>query len=116
VVTERLRQLADRLAAGFDAYESAEGPLPGFSPPRRASLIWQLVDSSRVSMYVEHLRTASLSLQAANASDAWWFNPILDNLPAHSFRQESPSRVAVRTRGVWRSWHGGTMELAASVC
>lgn len=76
MVTERLRKLADRLAAGFDAYESAEGPLPGFSPSRRASLIWQLVDSSRVSMYVEHLRTASLSQQAANASNAWWFNPI----------------------------------------
>jgi hypothetical protein len=76
VVTERLRQLADRLAAGFDAYEAAEGPLPGFGPSRRASLIWQLVDSSRVSMYVEYLRTASLSRQAADASDAWWFNPI----------------------------------------
>ena len=76
MVTERLRELADRLAAGFDAYEAAEGPLPGFSAGRRASLIRQLVDSSRVSVYVEHLRTASLSQQASDASDAWWFNPI----------------------------------------
>lgn len=76
MVTARLRQLADRLAGGFDAYEAAEGPLAGFVPDRRASLIQQLVESSRASVYVEHLRTASLSPQAADASNAWWFNPI----------------------------------------
>lgn len=75
MVTGRLRQLAGRLAAGLDAYEAAEGPLPGLSAARRASLIGQLADSSRVGMYVEHLRTASLSPQAADPSDGW-FNPI----------------------------------------
>jgi hypothetical protein len=76
VVAGRQRQLTSRLAAGFDAYEAAVGPLPELSAARRASLIGQLADSSRVSMYVEHLRTASLSPQAADASDAGWFNPI----------------------------------------
>jgi hypothetical protein len=71
-----LRQLTSRLAAGFDAYEAAEGPLPGLSAARRASLIGQLADSSRMSMYVEHLRTVSLSPQAADPSDVGWFNPI----------------------------------------
>jgi hypothetical protein len=76
VVAERQRQLADRLADGFDAYEAAEGPLPGFTPARRTNLIRQLAESSRLSMYVEHLRTISLSPQAADPSDIWWFNPI----------------------------------------
>jgi Alpha-glutamyl/putrescinyl thymine pyrophosphorylase clade 3 len=75
VATERLRQLGERLEADFDAYEADEGRLPGLTPARRACLIRQLVDSSRVNMYVEHLRTASLSPQAADPSDAW-FNPI----------------------------------------
>lgn len=75
VVTERLRQLADQLAAGFDSYEADEGPLPGLTTARRACLIRQLVDSSRANMYVEHLRAASLSPQAADPSDAW-FNPL----------------------------------------
>jgi hypothetical protein len=75
MVTGRLRQLTARLAAGFDAYEAAEGQLPGLSAAHRASLIGQLADSSRVGMYVEHLRTAALSPQAADPSDAW-FNPI----------------------------------------
>jgi Alpha-glutamyl/putrescinyl thymine pyrophosphorylase clade 3 len=76
MVTERQRELADRLAGGFDAYEASEGPLPGLTSARRASLIQQLVDSSRVGIYVEHLRTASLSRQATDVSDVEWFNPI----------------------------------------
>jgi hypothetical protein len=76
VVTGRLRQLSSQLAAGLDAYEAAEGPLPGLTGARRVTLIGQLADSSRVSLYVEHLRTSSLSPQAADPSDAWWFNPI----------------------------------------
>ena len=75
MVTGRQRQLTSQLAVGFDAYEAAEGPLPGLSAARRASLIGQLADSSRVSMYVERLRTVSLSPQAADPSDGW-FNPI----------------------------------------
>jgi hypothetical protein len=76
VVTERQRKLADRLAAGFDAYEAEEGPLPGLTSARRASLIRQLVDSSRVNMYVEYLCAVDLSSQAADPSDVYWFNPI----------------------------------------
>lgn len=76
MITGRLRQLASQLAAGFDAYEAAEGPLPGLSANRRASLIGQFADSARVSIYVEHLRTASLSPHAADPSDVGWFNPI----------------------------------------
>ena len=76
MVTERLRQLASRLSSGFDAYEAGEGPLPGFTPARRASLVRQLVDSSRVNMYVEHLCTVTLSRGAADPSDSYWFNPL----------------------------------------
>jgi hypothetical protein len=76
VVTGRARQLTGRLAAGLDAYEAAKGPLPGLTGARRATLIGQLADSSRVSLYVEHLRTSSLSGQAADPSDVGWFNPI----------------------------------------
>jgi hypothetical protein len=76
VITGRQRELATQLADGFDAYEAAEGPLPGLRANRRASLIGQLADSSRVGIYVEHLRTASLSPQAADPSDVGWFNPI----------------------------------------
>lgn len=76
MVVERLRQLADRLGTGFDAYGAQEGPLPGFSPARRACLIKQLVDSSRVNMYLEYLLTGDLSPQAADPTDTDWFNPI----------------------------------------
>jgi hypothetical protein len=75
VVTERHRHLAERLGAGFDAYEAEEGPLPGLTPARRNSLVWQLVESSRANMYVEHLCSVDLSAAAADPSDAW-FNPI----------------------------------------
>jgi hypothetical protein len=70
------RQLADRLASGFDAYEADEGPLPGFSPVRRESLISQLVDSSRINIYLEYLRSVDLSPEAADPSNAHWFNPL----------------------------------------
>ena len=61
---------------GSMPYEAEAGPLPGFTPARRASLIWQLVDSSRVNMYVEYLCAADLSPQSADPSDAYWFNPV----------------------------------------
>jgi hypothetical protein len=76
VVTQQRRQLADRLAAGFNAYEVEEGPLPGLTPARRATLIQQLVESSRVNMYVVHLCAVDLSPQAADPSDTYWFNPV----------------------------------------
>jgi hypothetical protein len=76
VVNERQRQLVDRLAAGFDTYEAMEGPLPGLSSGGRVSLIRQLVDSSRVNMYAEYLTAADLSPQAADPSNAYWFNPL----------------------------------------
>ena len=95
-----------------------------------ASLIGQLADSSRVSMYVEHLRTASLSPQAADPSDGW-FNPIKAAIIRHRegdmdeafwlifllthFGRTPPGRVAVRTRGLRRLRHGRTMELGAGV-
>src|SRR5258705_6566364 len=76
VVNERRRQLTDRLAAGFDAYEAQEGPLPGLSPATRACLIRQLVESSRVNTYVEYLCSVDLSPQAADPRDVYWFNPL----------------------------------------
>jgi hypothetical protein len=88
MIAERRRQLANRLAEGFDAYEAAEGPLPGFTPARRATLIQQLAESTRLSMYVEYLRVASLSPQAADASDAWWFNPIKAAIIRHREEQD----------------------------
>lgn len=53
MVTAPQRQFAARLSDGFDAYEAQEELLPGLTPSRRAALIWQLVDSSRVNAYVE---------------------------------------------------------------
>ena len=87
MLTGRLQQLTARLAGGFDAYEAAEGPLPGLSAAGRASLIRQLADSSRVATYVEHLRTTSLSPQAADPSDAW-FNPIKAAIIRHREENE----------------------------
>lgn len=75
VVTERLRELADRIEAGFDAYEVSAGPLPGLTLERRVCLIQQLVDSCRGNMYLEHLCAESLSPTAADPSHDW-FNPI----------------------------------------
>jgi Alpha-glutamyl/putrescinyl thymine pyrophosphorylase clade 3 len=76
VVTELQRSLADRLRAGLAAYEASSGPLIGLTDARRASLISQLIDSSRVNSYVEYLGSIPLSPQAADPSDAYWFNPV----------------------------------------
>ena len=76
MVTKQRRQLADRLAAGLNAYEMEEGPLPGLTRARRVNLIQQLVESSRVNMYVTYLCAVDLSPQAADPSDTYWFNPV----------------------------------------
>jgi hypothetical protein len=76
VLTEQRQQLAERLATAFDAYISEDGPLPGLSFGRRASLIGQLVESSRVNMYIAYLSSIDLSPKAADPSNVYWFNPV----------------------------------------
>jgi hypothetical protein len=83
MVTERLRQLGGRLGARLHAYEAENGPLPGLTPTRRASLVGQLVDSSRSNIYVEYLCAAGLSPQAADPLDVYWFNPLKAAIVRH---------------------------------
>lgn len=70
-------QLAARFDRGLDEYEAAAGRLPGFSTARRTSLVGQLVDSSRRTAYVHHLRTEpELSRRATDPSEIDNFDPL----------------------------------------
>jgi hypothetical protein len=60
----------------LDAFERAEGPLPGLNADSRASLLEQLVDSVRRNQFVEYLTTANLSGSALDPTDSDRFDPL----------------------------------------
>jgi Alpha-glutamyl/putrescinyl thymine pyrophosphorylase clade 3 len=110
MVTEPQRQLADRLRAGLDAFEAERGPLRGLTDASRSSLISQLVESSRVNTYVDYLRSVPLSPEAADPSNANWFNPLKAAITHHRAGEDDEAfwLVFLLThfgRHRWARWH-----------